>query len=315
MFKGYLQEHPRFFQLSVFIGIWSTLQLITLMLIPQIISRIYGISDVNALLSDMQMDARTTQLFLVINGISTFLSFVLPPLLFASVAAPKSWSYLNLEKIKTPKIFWAVLMGVSLVFVIPVIGYFLQQINWGEAAMKNLEMVKQRNESIFSDKSTMAIARNLLVLALLPAIGEELFFRGMVQRFTNSWTQNPTRSIFFTAFFFAILHFQIVSFIPIFLGGIILGYLYYWTGNLWVSIFAHFVYNASQILLNAFQLDELNTLQYVIALAIGILACWIIIKQIQKNKTPLPQNWSVVNVNNNIVENENSNEPDNTSIN
>lgn len=312
MFKGYLQEHPRFFQLSVFIGIWSILQLITLMLIPQIISRIYGIHDVYALFSDMQMDARTTQLFLVINGISTFLSFILPPLLFASVAAPQPWAYLNLEKFKTPKILWALLLGLSLVFVIPVIGYFLQQINWGEAAMKNLELVKQRNESIFSDKSTMAIARNLIVLALLPAIGEELFFRGMVQRFTNSWTQNPTRSIIFTAFFFAILHFQIVSFIPIFLGGIILGYLYYWTGNLWVSIFTHFIYNASQIFFNAFQLDELSTLQYFIALAIGILVCWIIIKQILKNKTPLPQNWSVVKINNNLDEYENSNESNNT---
>ena len=84
----------------------------------------------------------------------------------------------------------------------------------------------------------------LLVIAVLPAIGEELAFRGMIQPAVHRLTGNMHLAIWITAAFFSAFHLQFLGFIPRLMLGAVFGYLMVWSGNLWLPIIAHFANNA-----------------------------------------------------------------------
>ena len=90
----------------------------------------------------------------------------------------------------------------------------------------------------------------LLVIAVVPAIGEELFFRGYLQQKLYRWASNSHIAILITAFLFSIIHLDLQGIIPRFILGILLGYIYYWSRNLWIPILAHFVNNAQAVMLS-----------------------------------------------------------------
>lgn len=83
----------------------------------------------------------------------------------------------------------------------------------------------------------------ILVIAVIPAIGEETLFRGILQRNLIIWTKNPHVGIWLAAALFSAIHVQFLGFFPRMLLGALFGYLYLWSGNLWVPILAHFVNN------------------------------------------------------------------------
>lgn len=89
----------------------------------------------------------------------------------------------------------------------------------------------------------------LLVLAILPAVAEELVFRGLLQRSLSRWLQSSHGSVWLTAALFSLLHVQFLGLVPRFVLGLVLGYLYLWSENLLVPIVAHFTQNAGQVLL------------------------------------------------------------------
>ena len=84
----------------------------------------------------------------------------------------------------------------------------------------------------------------LFVIAVLPAIGEELAFRGMIQPSVHRVTGNIHLAIWITAAFFSAFHLQFLGFLPRLLLGAVFGYLMAWSGNLWLPIVAHFANNA-----------------------------------------------------------------------
>tara|TARA_B110000967_G_scaffold159322_1_gene164896 strand:- start:170 stop:1042 length:873 start_codon:yes stop_codon:yes gene_type:complete len=88
---------------------------------------------------------------------------------------------------------------------------------------------------------------NLLVMAIIPALGEELLFRGYLQQKICHWLDKPHFAIIITAILFSAIHMQFQGFLPRFVLGIVLGYLFYWSGSLWLPIIAHFLNNAIAI--------------------------------------------------------------------
>ena len=84
---------------------------------------------------------------------------------------------------------------------------------------------------------------NLIMVGLLPAIGEELIFRGIMQRGLQK-VVNPHAAIWLAAILFSAIHMQFLGFVPRMLMGVAMGYLFYWSGNLWYPIIAHFANNA-----------------------------------------------------------------------
>lgn len=89
----------------------------------------------------------------------------------------------------------------------------------------------------------------LFTIAILPAIGEEVLFRGVLQRKFIVWTGSLHVGIWLAAALFSAIHLQFYGFIPRMLLGALFGYLYVWSGNLWVPILAHFVNNGFSVLM------------------------------------------------------------------
>lgn len=104
-------------------------------------------------------------------------------------------------------------------------------------------------------KSRWELLLNLGLMAVLAGFVEEVFFRGALQKLIHRWFSNGHVAVWSAAFIFSLIHLQFYGFFPRVLMGAILGYLYLYSGNIWVPIFAHFANNASVVLNNYFLSD------------------------------------------------------------
>lgn len=116
-----------------------------------------------------------------------------------------------------------------------------------EEMMRQMEeSAKVLTERFLNTSSVGMMLVNLLVMALLPAVCEEMMFRGWLQRVLGK-SVNYHTAIWVSAFVFSAIHFQFYGFIPRMLIGAALGYMYYYTGSLWAPIVAHFTNNAAAV--------------------------------------------------------------------
>jgi membrane protease YdiL (CAAX protease family) len=116
-----------------------------------------------------------------------------------------------------------------------------------EAQMHALEASSRKALfAMFSDPGPGALVLNLLVFAAVPALCEELFFRGFLQQqLARLW--HPQLAIWLTALIFSLVHFQFYGFVPRLLLGALLGYFLWRSGRLWPSLAAHFCFNATAV--------------------------------------------------------------------
>lgn len=102
---------------------------------------------------------------------------------------------------------------------------------------------------------------NLVVIAVIPAIAEELFFRGALQHIFQRIFKNEHLTVWVVGIIFSAIHVQFFGFFPRLLLGVFFGYLFVWSRNIWVPIFAHFVNNASVTLLAFYYTRQGKTFQ------------------------------------------------------
>lgn len=113
-------------------------------------------------------------------------------------------------------------------------------------------------KALLSLRTPKDLLLNLIFVAGLAAVGEELLFRGVLQRIFVKQFNQAWPAIIFSAFLFAALHLQFYGFLPRFVLGIFLGAVYWYSGSLWIPILAHFVYDALLIILVYFNPVMLN---------------------------------------------------------
>ncbi len=114
------------------------------------------------------------------------------------------------------------------------------------------EMESSAEETILAfleGTSITTLMVNLFILAILPALGEELLFRGILQPAFIQNARNVHVGIWTTAFLFSAFHLQFYGFIPRLIMGAGLGYIAYWSRSLWFPIIAHFINNAMAVFL------------------------------------------------------------------
>ncbi|MFK8104701.1 MAG: lysostaphin resistance A-like protein [Saprospiraceae bacterium] len=188
--------------------------------------------------------------------------FVVPGLLFAIFLYRKaSFAFLKLNRL--PSLFNATLGSLLILAAFP-LAQLTYQINksiplptWAQSMEED---TSDLINNLLSVEAPYEFYFNLLVMALVPAFGEELIFRGIIQQKLRKVMSNPINSILLTAFLFSAFHMQFEGFLPRFLLGALLGFLFYWTQNLWVPILTHFVYNGSQIFAHRLYEAEVSTL-------------------------------------------------------
>lgn len=126
-----------------------------------------------------------------------------------------------------------------------------------EAWMKRQEETAQLLTEQFMQVTTYSgLIINLLLMALLPAVAEELTFRGVLQKLLQGTKvaeaqscKVPHVAIWCSAILFSAIHLQFYGFLPRMLMGALFGYALAWTGSLWTPILMHFTNNAAAVVL------------------------------------------------------------------
>lgn len=125
-----------------------------------------------------------------------------------------------------------------------------------EEQMQNLE---KKNEALMDAflkmRGPFDFSINTLIIAVLPAIAEELFFRGFLQKTLQIRIKNGTTAVIVTAFIFSFIHLEFYGFLPRFILGLLLGYAYLWSGDIKVPILIHFTNNFLDLCLSYFTLS------------------------------------------------------------
>jgi len=249
--------------------------------------------------------------------ISTVFVFMAPPLILPWLLFGENpWDYLRARKkshitlyILTALIFYAASPLLDLTIM------------WNSklqlpAFMHNIEIWMRQGEDT-NDKITSYFLKmpnigslivNIIIIALLPAIAEEFMFRGFIQRILVSWTKRPHLAIVLSAAIFSFIHFQFYGFVPRMLLGILFGYLFYWSGDIKLPIFAHFINNFVGVMAAYYHQESIDAkpedlpmnhmyIYYLSLLALGALVFafyWLsrsYHKSVEDNMKDSPDRW------------------------
>lgn len=182
--------------------------------------------------------------------------FIVPPLILGRLYYGRVAEYLYLNKsFKTVSIL---LVLVLMFFAGPFIN-FIGELNanmvfpewlsgvekWMKNAEENAEIL---TKAFLKVDSINGLLFNLFMIAFLPAIGEELLFRGVIQRIFTNWTRSSHWGIWISAILFSALHMQFFGFVPRMFLGAMFGYLLVWSGSMWLPILAHFLNNGIAVI-------------------------------------------------------------------
>jgi uncharacterized protein len=217
-----------------------------------LIEPFFGISytEIGTLLSDSS-DQHAINAAKFVQLISAIGIFIIPPIIFVFLAYKDRLGFLKLNK-SGPFLIYLIIPAL-MIAAIPLINY-LAELNKGlhlpewlsgvEQWMKNQEEAAEKATKVFlAADDVLGLIYNLLLIAIIPAFGEELLFRGTIQNLFSEGKWNKHLAIWVAAIIFSALHFQFYGFFPRMLMGALFGYLMVWSGSLWAPIFAHFVNN------------------------------------------------------------------------
>jgi membrane protease YdiL (CAAX protease family) len=313
MFNRYWRTYPLGLQLLLAVLLAFTLgsfaQLIGLLTVP----KISGLSLENLSKLTEKTPPGTVRWSLLLQAVGSIGLFMISAVVFAMLAHPRRSEYLG---IRAPgkSIQWLLVAGIVIGLVpaqMMAESWLMKHVHLGPVA----DRIQQRNDSTF--KALLGLRGRssdlillLGVMALLPAIGEELLFRGVILRLLHAmgrrWRTMMRRGstapadiqrsmlgpVIITSLCFAYIHQNPYGFIFIFIAGCVLALVYQLTGSLISSMFAHLLYNGAQVLLVYFGGDiaEKDFPNWIPAA--GFLLFIASFYGLIRNQTPLRPDWS-----------------------
>jgi uncharacterized protein len=218
--------------------------------------------------------------------------FIVPPLLFARLLFGKQGpGYLATN---TPPQTFTILMVLALIMMILPLIAWVTALNMAiplPAALARAEEQAQRiMDLFFNDASVGRFILNMIMVAVIPAIGEEFFFRGVIQKHLTMAFKNGHLAILVTAIVFSFFHFQFHGFFPRILLGLLFGYLMLWSGSIWIPVIAHFINNGSAVIVEYLSQiglidagyqefgNETSTAAVMFSVVVTLLICFVIFK-------------------------------------
>ena len=254
--QTYLKTKSVGIQLLLFIGL-SVGCMMALMVIGRFVMlRLTGID----MFVPIDVNSTNPQMILLLRVLLLiqFLGlFVIPSLIFAYLSDPMPLRYLGMQQPQR-QIFWilAIIVMFAAIPMVEYIGALNQKMHLGSDTqkwMKGMEEEAAKQIQFMLAKHTIGeLLTNLVFISLFAGIGEELFFRGILQRMFIRVFKNPWMGIVFTATIFSAIHFQFFGFFPRLALGVVLGAIYWYSGSLWAAMIAHFIYDGFIIVLAYF---------------------------------------------------------------
>ena len=227
--------------------------------------------------------SQTTGSLKWLQFLQTLGTFLLPPILCAWIwdadHQPFRWLKLN------QRADWRIFLIAVLVMIVAIPGInLLADLNSRVVLPKSLEFIEQifkqqeevaaaLTERFLQADNVLQLILNIGLLALLPALSEELSFRGILQQTLGE--KRTHTAIWITAFIFSAVHMQFYGFVPRMLLGAMFGYAFVWTSSLWVPIVMHFTNNGIAVI-TYYLLDGIGENSINIADTFGAGDTWYI---------------------------------------
>lgn len=240
---------------SLFVMVIS---LLAFMIVAMIVAiPFFGMENLMGNLSASGMNTPETLGFLkyfqVVQSIGLF---VVPPIILAWLYHGNISQYLYIDRTTNHLTYlYAILAVLMLIPLINFMGEINGQMKLPESLsgmedwMRNMEDAAEVMVKNFMKVDGISgLMFNIFMIAVLPALGEELMFRGVIQRIFTNWSRNYHWGIWITAFLFSAMHMQFYGFLPRMALGAMFGYLLVWSGSMWVPIIAHFANNTMGVL-------------------------------------------------------------------
>ena len=257
-FRGFFSERPLFNKFLIAIGVILLCSGLFTFLGAWMTSSIYGVDILTdpAIINELN-DPDVVASLKVLQLLSTGLGmFLVPSLIIAYLFSRSPIRYLMFAGRKDGMIALLViiLMLVSVPFINVLIslneGLVLPDFLSGvEAWMRESEASAMALTDAFLNMTTGTdLLVNLFIMAVVPAIGEELMFRGVLQGMFRELTGNLHMAVILSAILFSAFHMQFYGFVPRMVLGLVFGYLLIWTGNMWWPILGHFINNGAAVL-------------------------------------------------------------------
>ncbi|WP_163710781.1 CPBP family intramembrane glutamic endopeptidase [Mangrovibacterium lignilyticum] len=178
--------------------------------------------------------------------------FVLPPFVIGWLYAADYKVYLSMKgPVKGYLLLLALLALVVVTPFVSVVGFLNQEMSlpdwlggvesWMRAMENQAEVTIQKFIEV---QGSGGLLFNLFMIAVIPSLGEEFLFRGVIQQIFTKMTRNYHWGIWISAFLFSALHMQFFGFVPRMLLGALFGYFLVYSGSIWIPVTAHFLNNA-----------------------------------------------------------------------
>lgn len=249
------KTHP-FLQLLIFAGIAVGCFMIFGFIGTLVLAKVTGL-DLMELSDPDKWDYSNPALLSFIRGmlVIQFIGlFIIPVFVFARLSDSKPREWLGL---KPAKPLYFILGTIVLIVALPFVDWsgtinhqlIPETTSIGKWMKASEESAAKQIEFLLKRHNIQDLLFNLLFVAVFAGVGEELFFRGVLQRLFIKIFKNPWAGILVTAFIFSAFHFQFYGFIPRFILGILLGLIYWYSGSLWPAIIAHFAYDAFAVIM------------------------------------------------------------------
>lgn len=300
MFNRYWREYPFWMQLLQFVILWVASSFFFMVVATRIIVYTTGIPAETILNITNESPVAVVNAFLLLQFISAIGTFLFPALAFAYFTHPRPVKYLGIVTPKKPyHIILAVCVLLGALPMLSTIAGWISQLDLGEAVKASQAKNDQLMNALLTISSPAQLIFTFIVLAILPGISEELFFRGIVMRFAARKAPFVFYPILVSAVMFAFMHGNVSGLLSIFIAGLLLGGIYYLTGSIWCSVFAHMVYNGIQIYfsyaattnaaMKAFAENNSVPWEYNIAGLVLFAASFYLL---WKTRTPLAPDWA-----------------------
>ena len=202
----------------------------------------------------------------VIQLFSSIGLFILPPLIYAKLVSETPFTELGINAKTNFKNI--ILTALIMLIVIPFLSFTIDvnsKLILPEWMSAIEEWMKQSEEQAILLTTSFLKMNHLFdflfiffLVAILPAVGEELLFRGVLQKFFIKWTKKYHLGIWITAILFSALHMQFYGFLPRLILGVMFGYLFFWSKSLWLPILAHLLNNGSVVIAAYINPDTIN---------------------------------------------------------
>ena len=186
--------------------------------------------------------------------LGTFCLLFLPAVSFMIVCHGKNKFWLGFNKHINAK---QIILGFFLIFLANIIANPLADVTKElltnfpglNAIGKRLEAAYEEQVMALSNlKSWGEFLMAIVIMAFIPALFEEIFFRGAVQNLLERWWKMPLLAILVTSLLFSFIHMSVFLFLSRAVLGFVLGLMYQRSKNLWVNIIAHFLNNTVAVI-------------------------------------------------------------------